>query len=178
MTTFDICLASVLKEEGGYVNNPLDKGGATNLGATQAAWSAWIGHPATIADMMALTPSAVTPFYRVNYWQPIYGDALPPALALCVFHASVNSGPGTAARSLQAIVGASVDGHIGPATLKEVQAYASLHGISALVQTYQDVRTAYYRTLSNFSTFGAGWLARNDRIETQALAMIPTGSGK
>ena len=38
---FDACLAEVLKQEGGYVDNPLDPGGATNLGITRKTLAAW-----------------------------------------------------------------------------------------------------------------------------------------
>ena len=34
---FSECFALVLKNEGGYVDNPADPGGATNLGCTNTA---------------------------------------------------------------------------------------------------------------------------------------------
>ena len=33
----------MLKSEGGYVNNPADPGGMTNLGVTKATWENWVG---------------------------------------------------------------------------------------------------------------------------------------
>jgi lysozyme family protein len=38
---FDICLAFTLKTEGGYVDNPADPGGATNMGITLATLRQW-----------------------------------------------------------------------------------------------------------------------------------------
>ena len=37
--TFDEIIEVVLKHEGGYVDDPDDKGGATNFGVTQASYS-------------------------------------------------------------------------------------------------------------------------------------------
>ena len=36
MANFDLYFPTLLKHEGGYVNDPKDKGGATNLGVTLA----------------------------------------------------------------------------------------------------------------------------------------------
>ncbi len=41
---FKECLALVLKSEGGYVNNPQDPGGMTNLGVTKRVWEEYTGH--------------------------------------------------------------------------------------------------------------------------------------
>ena len=169
---FPPSLASLLHEEGGFVNNQHDPGGITNLGVTIAAWRQWTHGPVTIDDMKALTPDKVAPFYRALYWQAASCDQLPGALALCVFHAAVNSGPGVAARLVQRVVGADLDGHIGPGTLKAVQAYVTAHGLADLVRKYQDDRRAFYRSLPTFPTFGKGWLARTDRVETAALKLI------
>jgi len=35
---FEQCLALVLKAEGGFVDNPQDPGGMTNLGVTKETW--------------------------------------------------------------------------------------------------------------------------------------------
>ena len=39
---FEQCLALVLKEEGGYVDNPHDPGGMTNHGVTKTTWESWV----------------------------------------------------------------------------------------------------------------------------------------
>lgn len=178
MDNFQTCMASVLQAEGGFVQNPRDPGGATNLGVTLATYSGWLGRKASVDEIKALTPEKVSPLYRALYWMPISGDAMPPALALCVFHAAVNSGIGTASRQLQTILATATDGHIGPATLKAAQAFAAAHGLAKLVRQYQNTRRAFYRSLSTFTTFGKGWLARAERVETEALRLIPFNGAK
>ena len=44
--SFSICVAFTLNSEGGYVNNPADPGGATNLGITLTTYREWADDPA------------------------------------------------------------------------------------------------------------------------------------
>lgn len=172
MTAFKDCLAIILKEEGGYVNNPRDPGGITNLGVTKNTWEAWTHKPATEADMRALTPDLVAPLYEARYWGVNRCGELPAALALCVFDFSVNAGPARAARYLQKLVGVGWDGQIGAATLAAVGIFVKAHGIAEAVRQYQEARREYYQQLPAFSTFGKGWLRRVADVETAALKMI------
>lgn len=172
MTGFDKALPIVLQHEGGLVDHPKDPGGLTNLGVTRATWGDWIGRPATTADMRALTPEAVAPLYRKQYWDAVSADALPPALALCVFDFAVNAGPVRAARFVQRLVGAAQDGVIGPRTLEAVRAFAASTGEALAVRDYQQLRRGYYRSLPTFATFGKGWLRRVDAVESDALRWL------
>lgn len=173
MSAFDKCLPMLLKHEGGYVNHPRDPGGMTNLGVTRRVWEDYSGKPADEATMRALTPSKVAPLYKARYWTPVGCDDLPPALAHCVFDFSVNAGPGKAAKYLQKLVGAATDGKVGRATLEAVQAFVRAHGVAEAVRGYQQLRRTFYHGLSTFDTFGRGWIRRVDRVETEALKMIP-----
>ena len=174
MTTFETCLASVLREEGGYSNNPNDRGGATDRGVTQRIYDAYRrSRGLDPRDVRLMTNDECAEIYKEGFWDKINGDALPPAIALVAFHAAVNSGPPNGTRLLQKIVGAAADGVIGPMTLKALQAYASAHGLHTVVRQYQNGRRDFYRGLKAFETFGKGWLARTDRVETEALKLIP-----
>ena len=103
---FDQCLPITLGEEGGWSDDPLDPGGETMDGVTKRAWEAWVGHPVTEADMQALTPQTVAPFYRTQYWIPLGCAMMPGPIALSVFDFGVNSGIGRCAMELQRMVGA------------------------------------------------------------------------
>lgn len=122
--SFDSALAFVLKQEGGYVSNPSDHGGATNQGITQAVYSAWLDS-AGLADkgVREIMPGEVSAIYRHEYWLRISGDFLPEPLDLVCFDSSVNCGVEQASKWLQravGIIGADVDGHVGPKTLAAV----------------------------------------------------------
>lgn len=170
---FGAALAALLVQEGGFVNDPRDPGGITNLGVTKAAWEAYQHHPVSEADMRALTRAVVAPFYRVNYWMPIAGDALPAGLSLCAFDFAVNGGVARAARYVQQLVGSVQDGHIGPGTLAALQQWVTAHSLAEAVRQYMNLRRTFYRGNPKFDVFGRGWLNRCDAIETAALKQLP-----
>ena len=64
MSRFEECLKRILKHEGGFVNDPLDSGGMTNLGVTKRVWEEFVGHPVSEADIRALTPEKVGKLYK------------------------------------------------------------------------------------------------------------------
>ena len=101
---FSQCFALVLKHEGGYVDNPADPGGATNLGCTKAVWEQYIGRSVTKDDIKALTPNDVMPLYKAKYWDTIKGDDLPEGVDYAVFDFAINSGPSRAAKALQSVL--------------------------------------------------------------------------
>ena len=77
--TFNICLAFALREEGGYIDNPADPGGATNMGVTLATYRDWSDNPdlgsAQLQNMTERTARAI-------YWNLLRADALPPGVDL------------------------------------------------------------------------------------------------
>jgi lysozyme family protein len=169
---FGIWLAFTLRQEGGYVDDPADPGGATNMGITLATYREWSDHPnlgdLQVKDMTLKTARAI---YRSLYWNPLRADALPPGVDLSVFDMGVNAGIWRSARLLQqalGFTGEEVDASIGPETL------AAADGFDArtLVNKLADRQTAYYRSLANFPIFGTGWLRRTKARCDAALAMI------
>ena len=48
---FALALALVLESEGGYVDDPRDPGGATNLGITRATLARWRGRDVSKAEV-------------------------------------------------------------------------------------------------------------------------------
>ena len=119
VSTYNRTFAAMIAEEGGYTNHRADKGGPTNLGVTQGTLSRWLGRPATIAEIKALTRETVKPIYKVNYANAVRYDELPPGIDYLAFDLAVNSGPRRAAVFLQEILGMKdADGFIGPATVR------------------------------------------------------------
>ena len=165
---FEACLNIILKEEMGFVNDPADPGGMTNLGITKAVYEDYVGHSVSEQEMRHLTTLIVKPIYKKLYWDKVSCDSLPCGLDLCVFDFAVNAGNNRAARYLQRIVGAKEDGIIGITTIAATHA----HNIEDLIESYQALRVSFYKELKTFSRFGKGWLARVAEITTLANSMV------
>jgi lysozyme family protein len=144
-SNFDEALKAILHHEGGFVNHPADPGGMTNLGVTKKVWEEWIGHEVDEKAMRALTPEIVGPMYKAKYWDKIKGDDLPAGVDYAVFDAAVNSGPGRAAKWLQACVGVEPDGGIGPKTLAAVAKFDP----TELVEDYAKRRLSFLMDLQH-----------------------------
>ncbi|WP_376097228.1 glycoside hydrolase family 108 protein [Roseomonas sp. CCTCC AB2023176] len=164
---FDRCLTVVLAEEGGFVNDPRDPGGATNMGITRATLSAFRDAEASVEDVRDLTRAEAREIYRSRYWTPLRCEALPPGVDLSVFDFGVNAGPGRAARLVQRAAGVTPDGSIGPITLAAIAARRP----EDLIARFAEGRMEHYRSLSTFATFGRGWTNRTETVRREATAM-------
>ena len=167
---FNLCLQLVLQHEGGYVNNPADPGGMTNLGVTARVWEEWVGHPVDEKQMKALTPAIVAPLYKKKYWDACRADDLVSGLDYCVFDVAVNSGVGRAIKFLQSCVGVTADGGFGPATYAAVK--QNEKDPKALIELYCAKRLEFLQSLKTFEVFGKGWSRRVAEVQDKALKML------
>ena len=165
---FAEALQHVLKHEGGFVNHPSDPGGMTNLGCTKKVWEEHCGHSVDEKAMRSLTPDDVAPLYKRKYWDKIQGDELPSGVDYIVFDAAINSGPGRAAKWLQACIGVEPDGGIGPKTLAAVASFDD----KQLIEDYSKRRLSFMMDLPTWNTFGKGWSRRVQETEVIGLKMI------
>ena len=164
---FEYCLLTMLRSEGGYVNHSRDPGGMTNLGVTKAVYDEFYETDADEDTMRGITEKDVRPIYHQNYWMKCKCDDLPTGVDLMVFDIAVNSGPGRAGKILQRVVGATVDGGIGPQTLGMVAKMVPQDIIRAMELERED----FYRRLPTFDAFGKGWLKRNKHTADAASEM-------
>jgi lysozyme family protein len=128
----------LLEREGGYVNHPDDRGGATNFGITEAVARAH-GYAGAMRDLPRDDAARI---YTRLYWLRPRFDAvalLTEAVAAELFDTGVNMGPGVAATFLQRALTALnrngrdyadlvPDGRIGPATLAALDAFFDARG--------------------------------------------------
>lgn len=83
---FDSFIDKLLKREGGYVNDPDDRGGETKYGISKKA------NPDV--DIASLTIDAAKSIYKSRYWDAIGADGLPADMRELAFDAAVNHGVG------------------------------------------------------------------------------------
>lgn len=164
---FAVCIAEILQQEGGFVNNPADPGGATNLGITKATLEAFREKPVTEDDVRNLTKDEAQEIYRAKYWNVMRCNDLPPGIDLMVFDFGVNAGPQRSVKLLQKAAGVTIDGSVGPITLAAVRAADPAELIARFAQGRMD----HYRSLATFETFGRGWTNRTEAVRATALRM-------
>ncbi len=148
-----------LGQEGGWADNPADPGGATMCGITLAVFRAWHHDPsAQPDDLHAIQTDEVEAIYRALYWNPVEGARLPAGLGLSVFDSAVNLGVRRATMLLQAALGVTQDGAVGPVTIGAVNEVA----LGVLLERLTGQREAFYRRCASFALFGRGWLNRTN----------------
>jgi lysozyme family protein len=167
---FDRCFRFILQFEGGFVNDPRDPGGPTNLGITQATLSAFLGRQATIAEVRALTPAKAALIYRAKFWDHVNGDNLPEGIDLAVFDFGVQSGPSRGVAALQRAVGVADDGSLGPITTAAANRADPGETINAIC----DDRMVFIRKTKAFKVprFQKGLINRVENCRKAALKMV------
>lgn len=106
---FEQALWFTLRWEGGYVDDPDDRGGETKYGISK--------HSFPDLHIRSLTIEDAAQIYQKGYWAPVHGDDLPAPLGMALFDFAVNSGVSRSTRVLQRLIGAKPDGDFGPGTL-------------------------------------------------------------
>lgn len=128
MASFEAAMPVIYAHEVGpnnqfYSSHELDAGGPTAYGITLATYSAWLKRTATVEDMKAMSWDTAKQIYRFVYWGVIQGDSIKSdALATNFMDMAVLRGVVAATKTLQGCVGTVADGHMGPKTLKAIEA--------------------------------------------------------
>ncbi len=173
----DQLIDEVIGREGGFVDHPADRGGATRWGITEAVarTAGWRG------PMRDLPRDFAVALYRRTYWQrPGFERILPlaPAIAAELFDTGVNMGPAVAIGFLQRALNALEPRRarlcrsgrratrIDDATLAALTAFLRLrapHGESVLLKALEALQGERYLHLAERrpanEAFLYGWLA-------------------
>lgn len=143
MDRIDTIIADVLEREGSaYTDDPSDSGGPTKYGITQDALTEYLGHPANAAELGALDEETASAIYYTQFvHKPRFDEIadISPPIAEELIDTGVNCGPAIAATFLQRSLNAlningsrypdiAVDGRVGAATLRALQAYLAWRG--------------------------------------------------
>lgn len=137
--SFDRAVEFILREEGGYVNNPSDPGGETKYGISKRSYPN--------EDIANLTVDKAKSIYRRDYWNPLGLDAEKYGPALVLMDCAVNQGT---KRAVQ---------------LRDRVATSS----QPFIVAFQAERALHYASLPTFATFGRGWMRRLIRGSMEAV---------
>lgn len=168
-------LSRVLVHEGGFVNHPADPGGATNKGVTQRVYDGWRRRQnKPVRSVRVISHDEVAAIYRLQYWDVVRADDLPPGVDYFTFDGAVHSGPVQSVKWLQRALGVAADGQVGVATLAALKAHPD-H--DALIADMASRRLAMLRSLKTWKTFGKGWSRRVAEVLAHAQALAMGGVG-
>ena len=174
--------------EGGYVDDPTDRGGETYRGISRVHHPGWIGwqkidtlkrrrgFPATL-DVDRSLQNSVKSFYKRKYWDRFLGDQVPDQrLANELYDTGVNMGVRRAVRFLQNALNQLnrnqrnyqdlvVDGWLGQGTLKVLKQYLRLERKSDLLLKVMNIQQGarYLEIMENDPAqekYARGWLKR------------------
>lgn len=111
----------ILKWEGGFVDDPLDRGGATNKGITIGTFRNFYGKDATVEQLKNITDEQWLHIFKCGYWDKWKADDIAnQSIAEIVVDWAWASGTGTSIKQVQKILGVSVDGIVGNDTLTAI----------------------------------------------------------
>lgn len=186
MSFFEAVYSETMKNEGGYANNPADKGGETYCGISRKFHPGWIGwqHIDEIKEKRQIAwnehfPELDMPvrnFYRSIFWDVINGDAYTEyELAQQMFDTAVNCGTSAAGTLLQRVLNVlnckqklwgdiKIDGVIGAKTI-EALSLAYLAGkATTVLNAFIILRGSYYIGIMEMDetqeVWAENWLSR------------------
>jgi lysozyme family protein len=173
----DDLIDALIDREGGYVDNPADKGGPTCFGITEAVARAH-GYAGSMRSMPREEAVAI---YRRLYWQRPRLDEIATRserIAAELFDTGVNMGPAVAITFLQRALTAlnrnakdypdlTPDGRVGPATLAALDTFLRVRGKGSgetvLLRALEALQGERYLRLAERrpanEAFLYGWLA-------------------
>jgi lysozyme family protein len=179
--------------EGGYVNDPNDRGGATNLGVTQSVYNQYRqeqGQP--VQTVRNITKEEAKNIYIHGYWNKVQGDRLPTLTAISLADFAYNSGPTRAIHEMKRFlrdngydIPMTADGKavrnekLDSETIAAVEDYTSKHGDESLAQGLNSERRQFVqRIVDNNPSQGAFLKGWNNRINSLEEYMRDLNSEK
>lgn len=171
---FERALSITFGLEGGQSNHAADRGGKTNLGITQSAYTGFCKRlKRPVKDVNRLTLEEAKEFYRADYWVGPGIWRLPWPFNFLAFDGGVNSGPERGKKWVQQGLGVKPDGKIGRFTIGAAQAAVAAGDGSVLFRAVE-ARARFLANLcqKNHSqiAFVEGWWVRTLTVLAAALA--------
>jgi lysozyme family protein len=164
MERFESLIRHTLKWEGGYINDPDDRGGETKYGITKRQYPN--------LDIKNLTVDQAVGIYHKDYWKSYMDEICSYKVAGRLFDLSVNMGHRRPNKLLQHAVNRLggrlvVDGDIGP---KSIAAINACNEDELYKQFYYLAKRRYEKIakIGNNHKFLRGWMNRlNDEIKEE-----------
>lgn len=167
MSTFEIAILTVLKNEGGFVENSNDSGGPTNFGIS-LVWLRLMGFNVNVDYVKHMTQETAIAIYKKYWWdRQSYFRITDQSIATKLFDLAVNEGTSQAFKLIQRACW-SVNGYrslIDDGVLGEVSLTAINNAQPALIlASLRSEAAGFYRSLVSerpkYEEFINDWLRR------------------
>lgn len=161
MARLEPALQKVLGWEGGFANDPDDSGGPTMKGVTIATYKEYCrrkGRPVpTVNDLKKITNAEILDLADLLYWSKIRGNEIKnQSIADLCFDCVWGSGTGYI-KVIQKVLGVTVDGIFGPASLNALNNW---NPQSKLFELLWNRRKKYLEGCSSAWKYLKGWMRR------------------
>ncbi|MFA5716032.1 MAG: glycosyl hydrolase 108 family protein [Candidatus Paceibacterota bacterium] len=157
MNLFDRAFKFTEENEGGFVNDKRDKGGATYAGISSRWFSKDYEKIINTKDKNE-QHNLIKSFYLREFWNPLYDELKNDKLAIRLFDLGVNLGKRQSVMLLQNTLLIAPDGKFGRGTLSVANATPDVY------DKFIDRAETYYKSLPDFTRFGKGWLNRLHKL--------------
>lgn len=165
MAEAKLMIPFIKKWEGGYANDPDDKGGCTMMGVTIKVYQKYFGKDKTCDDLKKISEEEWLTIFKDGYWKPWKADEVKnQSIAQLCVDMGWGSGPKTAIKKVQACLGLKADGIVGPKTLAALNQYPS-------ITVFRKLWAMRYNWLHQIAKVGnnkkflRGWLNRLNDIK-------------
>lgn len=166
MASFEKFAGKLLVFEGGFVNHPQDKGGATKYGVILDTWKQY-GYDKDgdgdldVDDLKLITPQDAKRIAKKIFWDYFRADHIHnQSVAELIADWGYNSGRVTVARRVQRLLKLPVDGIFGPLTLKALNQTGQKQLFEAIKKDRREFIERIVERDPSQRVFYKGWMNR------------------
>lgn len=165
MANHKLMIPWIKKWEGDWSDDKDDNGGATMCGITLSTFRKHYGLDKTKEDLKHITDEQWEHIFKKGYWDRMKADFISSqAVAEICVQMCWGSGPATAIKKIQKLIGCKQDGIVGPVTLRNLNASTEKVMFNQLYEMRKQWLTDIAKKGNN-QKFLRGWLNRLEDLK-------------
>ena len=157
---FDLAFDRIFINEGGFQNDPNDRGnwtsGVVGKGELKGTKCGLAAMTYPDLDIPNLTRSQIKEIYKRDWWEALGMNQFRPAMSYQMFDSALHHGMFNTTIMLQRAAGVNPDGVIGPKTRAAVAA----KDLNDLLMLFLAARLEFMTDIHTWDHYGKGWARR------------------